>query len=158
MKRIYLAVAILLFGAPAMADSTTVNFTGTSTSFCTMSNNGEGVLAQSADSLSLSTQNSGGSAASFSYSTNSTADLDLSGEVAVVSEPSGFTAVRTQSINVVDSGSSVVYSGDGTEAVVQVSSDGSGTVDLEITDSASGILPPGSYSYEKVITCTPTAQ
>lgn len=141
---------------PALADSVTTTFTGTSTSFCTLSNDSDGTLAQSADGISLSTQNSGGSSASFSYASNSTATLDLSANLTVVSEPGGFTPVRTQSFSVVDSTSTSIYSGDGSDTPVSVTGDGSGTADLAITDSSGGRLPPGTYTYQKILTCSPT--
>jgi hypothetical protein len=157
----FLPIFALLASAPALANTETVTFTGTSAAFCTVTKSSDGTLAQSLDSTSLSTTNTGGSPATFTAASNASASLDLDDALTVTTEPSpaGFTAVRTQSISVTDDATSAtLYSGDGAAgATASIDGTVTGSVNLSITDSDGGLIPAGSYGYTKTITCSTAA-
>jgi hypothetical protein len=151
----FLPLLAVFTATSALANTETVTFTGTATTFCTITKNSDGTLSQAADNLSLGTLVSGGSSASFTVASNASSTLDLGSSLTVNSEPAGFNAVRTQSISVVDDQSSSLYSGDGSAgASATVTGNATGTIDLTITESSGGFVAPGSYSYTKTITCT----
>ena len=157
MKKLLLAIPLALTPNLALADTQTLTFSGSTTSFCNITVTGSGTLTQSSDGTSLGTSNSGGSAASFSASTNSSsAVLDLDDAVTTVSSPSGSSFTTTQNIDVLNPTGGSLYSGNGGSgaSATLVAGTNSGTVGLTATAS-SGALPSGSYSFSKTVTCTP---
>ena len=152
----FLPLLSLFVVSPALANTETLGFTGTASSFCTITKTSDGSMAQSVDSTRLGTAVSGGSPAGFTVATNASSVLDLDDTIVVVSEPTGFTPIRSQAIEVTDDGSgSTLYSGFGNSGdSVTISSAATGTVNLTIEDSSTAQLPAGSYSYTKTITCT----
>jgi len=155
---------LLLFAIPlafipnlALADTQTLTFSGSTSSFCNITVVGAGTLTQSSDGTSLGTSNTGGSAASFSASTNSSsAVLDLDDAVTTTSSPSGSSFTTAQNINVLNPSGASLYSGDGSTgaSATLVAGTNTGTVGLTVTAS-SGTLPSGSYAFSKTVTCTP---
>ena len=141
---------------PAFASTETLGFTGTSTSFCTLTKTGDGTMIQNAAGTRLTTTAGGGAAAGFTIATNASSVLDLDDALVVVTEPSGFTPVRTPSIRITDDASGLatyVGAGDPGDSVT-ITGPSTGVVNLAITDSSNAKLPAGSYSYSKTITCT----
>ena len=144
----------LLVACPAFANTETLTFTGSSSSFCTVTNTSNGTLAQNAASTSLSTLSAGGAAGTFTVATNAAATLDLDDALTVVSEPSGANTVREQSILVISAGV-MKYNGDGSSgASAALTGNATGTMNLTITKNGGGQLTPGSYSYSKTVTCS----
>lgn len=157
MKKLLFAITLALSPGLALADTQTLTFSGSTTSFCNITVTGSGTLTQSSDGTSLGTSNSGGSAASFSASTNSSsAVLDLDDAVTTTSSPAGSSFTTTQAITVTDPSSNSLYSGDGSSgaSATLVAGTNSGTVGLTVTAS-SGSLASGSYAFSKTVTCTP---
>ena len=144
----------LLVACPAFANTETLQFTGTTSSFCTITKTADGTLTQSADSTSLSTTNTGGAAATFTVATNVSSKLDLDDALTVVSEPTGANTVRTQAIRITVDGTLIYNANPTVVTSATFAKDAVGTMNLTITKSGGGQLVPGNYSYSKTITCT----